>query len=111
MEKLIQAPIVWIKRIQSVGQAAYYVSKYVGKEPGHFDDCKRYWRTQNYELTKYVPEPIDGDWQEQWHYYCMSQAFMVGMYEFLGFKFEHIGGVEVGRELKPPWKRFEDATL
>ncbi len=111
MRELINAPIVWIKRIRSTDQMAHYVSKYVGKEPGHFPSCKRYWRTQDYELTKYEAPTIEGDWTENWTYYAWSLDVMQAYYEFLGYRFEAIGGMAVGRDTKPRWRRHSDAEL
>jgi hypothetical protein len=111
MDRLIGAKIVDIRRVRSTGQAAHYISKYVGKEPGHFNSCKRYWRTQDYEIEKYVADPIEGDWTATWNYHAWSLDVMRGMYEFLGFKFETIGGMAVGREPERTWRRFEDKTI
>lgn len=111
MRRLIGAFMVDIRRVRSTDQAAHYISKYVGKEPGHFNSCKRYWRTQDYELTKYVVDTIEGDWTEKWTYHDWSADVMREMYEFLGFKFETVGGVAVGREPERRWRRFEDATI
>lgn len=46
------APICDIRRIRSVKHAARYVAKYIGKQPHQFGTCKRYWRSQGYELDK-----------------------------------------------------------
>lgn len=51
MRDLIGAPIVDIRRVRSAKQAAAYVAKYVGKDPVTFAGCKRYWRSQDWELT------------------------------------------------------------
>jgi len=111
MRELINAPIVDIRRVRSTDQAAHYISKYIGKEPGHFKSCKRYWRTQDYELTKYVADPIEGDWTAKWTYYAWSLDAMQGMYEFLGYRFEAVGDMAVGRKPARRWRRFEDATI
>lgn len=111
MRRLIGAPIVDIRQIKSLKQVANYIAKYIGKEPHRFETCKRYWRTQSWELVKYVPDTIEGDWSETWTYHAWSQDAMLGYYTFLGFEFERIGGMEVGRQKKPPWRRFEDATI
>jgi hypothetical protein len=50
MDFWMKAPIVYIVRCTSNRNAARYVSKYIGKEPGKFGTCKRYWQTQNYQL-------------------------------------------------------------
>jgi hypothetical protein len=74
MKALIGAPIVDIRQVKNQGQVAHYISKYIGKEPHRFDTCKRYWRTQSWELINYVPDPIEGDWSEGWTYYQWSCA-------------------------------------
>lgn len=45
----MDAPIVWIDKVTSRRNASRYVSKYIGKAPGKFGSCKRYWQTQNYQ--------------------------------------------------------------
>ena len=107
MRRLINAPICDIRRVRSTDQAAYYISKYIGKEPGHFQGSKRYWRTQDYELSKYVVEPIEGDWSATWSYSAWSLDAMRSMYEFLGYQFEDVGGMAVGREPAPPGAKFK----
>ena len=59
MEALIGAPIVDIRRIQSVRKAAAYIAKYVGKDPSAFEGCKRYWRSQDWEPK--VAKDNDGE--------------------------------------------------
>jgi len=49
MRTAIGAPIVDIRRCNSTRAAAKYVSKYVGKAPGKFGTCKRYWQTKDYD--------------------------------------------------------------
>lgn len=48
MKRMINAPIVDIRRVKGKRQAAAYVAKYVGKKPTHFEGTKRYWRSQDY---------------------------------------------------------------
>jgi len=50
MKAELGAPVVDIRRIWNPKRAAYYVAKYVGKDPERFDGCKRYWSSQDYEL-------------------------------------------------------------
>lgn len=59
MAHLVNAPIVDIRRVKGNHMIASYVAKYVGKEPGKFGTCKRYWRTKDYQLD--FPRPRD-DW-------------------------------------------------
>lgn len=50
MRALINAPIVDIRRVKGKRMVSIYVAKYVGKEPGKFGTCKRYWRTRDYQI-------------------------------------------------------------
>ena len=56
------APVVHVTVVKSRKHAAYYVSKYMGKSPGKFGSCKRYWQTRNYQ----IPEEEDeyGGWHK-----------------------------------------------
>jgi hypothetical protein len=67
MLDLMGAPIVDVRRIFEQGRVAAYVAKYIGKDPTKWDKCKRYWRSQDYELEarKYVKaEGLDDEWWE-----------------------------------------------
>lgn len=59
MDELIEAPIVDIRRVGHVRNAARYVAKYVGKGPKAFASLKRYWSTPKYDLTRPKKEPSD----------------------------------------------------
>ena len=59
MRALIDAPVVDIRRVKGQRMISSYIAKYVGKEPGKFGTCKRYWRTRDYQLD--FPRPHD-DW-------------------------------------------------
>lgn len=59
MRSLIDAPIVDIRRVKGKRMIAQYIAKYVGKEPGKFGTCKRYWRTRDYQVD--LQRPRD-DW-------------------------------------------------
>lgn len=50
LEQLIGAKIVDIRYVRSPKHVAWYVAKYIGKEPHQFGTLKRYWRS-----TKYLP--------------------------------------------------------
>lgn len=52
MRKLIKAPHVWINKLRSDKRAAYYVTKYVTKEPAQFGKLKRYWQSADYNTDK-----------------------------------------------------------
>ncbi len=66
MKRLINAPIVEIEQVKNKKKLAYYISKYIGKDPQRFESCKRYWSTRDYQLTKYEPEPPEGRWDPSW---------------------------------------------
>ena len=52
LRELARAPIVWIERIQPGRSLAAYISKYVGKDPHHFQGCKRFWRSLDWIVQK-----------------------------------------------------------
>lgn len=61
MKDLIDAPIVDIRRVQSTGKVAAYVSKYLGKAPHRFEGTKRYWSTRDYQVIPWEkPEQLPG---------------------------------------------------
>lgn len=49
MTELLDSPHVDIRRIDNKGRVAAYVAKYCGKAPHHFGNCKRYWKSKDYE--------------------------------------------------------------
>ncbi len=66
MNSLMMAPVVDIRRVRNKKKLAYYISKYMGKDPHRFQTCKRYWCTRDWELTQFEPEPIPGRWEHSW---------------------------------------------
>lgn len=67
MDELIAAPIVDIRKVGSVKNAARYVAKYVGKGPKAFAALKRYWQSTGWDLER-VPrvkgeEKPDSGWR------------------------------------------------
>lgn len=54
MADLLQSPIVHISAIRGRRQSARYAAKYLSKENGKFGTCKRYWSSQDYEITRWV---------------------------------------------------------
>lgn len=66
MRRLIDAPIVDVRRVQDQGRAAAYVAKYVGKDPHAFNRCKRWWRSRNFEVDPDDFEPIMDRCIEWW---------------------------------------------
>lgn len=47
-DELLNAPVVWIERINAAAKIAAYVAKYIGKAPHKFSGVKRYWRSLDY---------------------------------------------------------------
>lgn len=66
MAELMEAPVVDIRRVRDKSKLAYYISKYMGKDPHRFSSCKRYWQTRGWEVEKYEPAPPRGWWAEKW---------------------------------------------
>lgn len=54
-EELTGDFMVDIRKVKNGAAAARYVAKYIGKAPHKFGNCKRYWKTKNYDLG----EPTD----------------------------------------------------
>ena len=48
MHELIDSHRVDVRRVYGPLQTAYYISKYVSKDPSRFTGTKRYWRSQDY---------------------------------------------------------------
>lgn len=48
MAELMGAPVVDIRYIRSKKTVAFYIFKYIGKEPFQFGTLKRYWRSKRY---------------------------------------------------------------
>lgn len=67
MDELIEAPIVDIRKVGAVKNAARYVAKYVGKGPKAFAALKRYWQSKGYsqnpETIKAKGEKPDSGWR------------------------------------------------
>lgn len=66
MNELIQAPIVDIRRVNSVRAAAQYVAKYVSKGPKGFGSLKRYWATPGYDLSGKRKRERDIERDQNW---------------------------------------------
>lgn len=72
MERRGLGKIVDIRKIKGKAQAAYYVSKYMGKEPRRYDGCKRYWTS-----TKFVPKrpKVEKDPSVKWFIEPNGEAY------------------------------------
>ncbi len=58
MADYINAPIVDIRRVDSINAAVKYVAKYITKKPEQFGTAKRYWKSTGYELSEKPTLPI-----------------------------------------------------
>lgn len=77
MQELIDAPIVDIRRIDSAGRAAKYVSKYVGKDPRQFGTHKRYHRSKDWRIEPKPEKPAQPLPGQKWerHSFHISKWF------------------------------------
>jgi len=48
--ELLNAPIVYVQRIDNARNVAAYVAKYLTKQDVRVGTCKRYWQTKGYDL-------------------------------------------------------------
>lgn len=60
-EEITGSFMVDIRAIKTEGQAAFYVTKYVGKDLAAFEGCKRWWRSHDYN----EPKADDPEWQRR----------------------------------------------
>jgi len=58
MERLIDAPIVWIKKIDDPKAIVKYIGKYITKKPAQFGTSKRYWQSRNYQIKDEYQKPV-----------------------------------------------------
>lgn len=99
MEEYADGPNVWIAQVKSARSASRYVAKYVSKGPGRFGGCKRYWRSQHYqidEIDPYTPGAEDGPC---WFYTPASLGELADAYRAQGW---HVVAVENGGWLAVP---------
>ena len=103
MRALTGSPIVDIRKVRSVKQAASYISKYIGKAPHRFETCKRYWCTRSWDLSDYEPEPMEGDWSKAWEVRDRSLAWCIALWELNGMTIVHHGRMVEGvHQVVPP---------
>ena len=102
MRELTGSPIVDIRKVRSVKQAASYISKYIGKAPHRFETCKRYWRTKNWDQSTFEKEPMEGDWSRAWEVRDRSLEWCIALWEGLGMTIVHHGRMVEGVHRKVP---------
>jgi len=67
MTELIDSPVQDVRQVYGLNKVAWYVSKYISKNPHRFEGVKRYWRSLDY-----LTPPADTDQDEEaeipyWH--------------------------------------------
>lgn len=102
MDALMQSPIVDIRRVRSVGMAAAYVSKYVGKEPHRFETCKRYWYSRGWDLSDYEAPPPDPRWSTSWECRDRPLATVEADWRIMGWHTHRDDGMLYGSARPPP---------
>lgn len=95
-----------IRKIETVGQAAYYCAKYIGKDLASFASCKRWWRSHDYQIV----DP-DDDWhtrkKARWSRWEAELGLVVSALRSLGAAVTYKGKEEI--EWRRPLSR--DVTM
>lgn len=91
MASLADSPIVDIRAVKGKAQIARYVTKYIGKAPGKFGTCKRYWQSKHYATWKrWYPRNLD-DYRAGWSRHQRTALEMVVLLHWQGFRFAKDG--------------------
>lgn len=108
LEELIGAKVVDIRYIRDKKKVAFYIAKYIGKEPRQFGTLKRYWRSLKY-LAMTAKEKkrlrnagarfylLDCHWKG-YHSWIMEHCEIAG-YKLTRNSFE----IEWPDDTEPPW--------
>lgn len=108
LEHLIGAKIVDIRYIRSKKAVAFYIAKYIGKEPFQFGTLKRYWRSLKYLKMSNKEKKrlrnagarffmIDAHWKT---YFC----WLLDTFRIQGLKVKRDGfSMEWPPDREPPW--------
>jgi len=102
MAALIEAPIMDIRAVKSVRHVAYYLAKYVGKDPHHFGTCKRYWTTRDWRVEHPVPEAPDPIWTTVWYVSKWPLAVLAAGWKAKGWDTAMEGTMLVAMAREPP---------
>lgn len=88
MRDLIGAPIVDIRRVRGVRQAAQYIAKYIAKAPERFEGCKRYWRSLDYFVEH--PERTGFTFRDArfWVRVEVPYVDLIAAHQALGYRFD-----------------------
>ena len=100
-DELLDAPIVWIEKIDQHRGVATYVSKYVGKDPTKFAGSKRYWKSPDYERRPPRAGPIAGDDPIWWSIDDAAIKMVVHRWLSLGYGVEWLSPSHARRTIPP----------
>lgn len=95
MNELIAAPIVDIRKVGHVKNAARYVAKYVGKGPKAFASLKRYWQSKNYAPAARKASLEPEQWANQWRVWKEPLVFIRDILAQWGASVEWINEHEI----------------
>lgn len=102
MRKMTGAPIVDIRAVKSKKAVAYYISKYIGKQPHRFATCKRYWQTRSWKVPVEAVEEENGFWSNDWYIVKRSVPELEELWRSLGFDVQQEGHMVVAMREVPP---------
>jgi hypothetical protein len=101
---------IFINKIATTGQAAFYAAKYIGKDLHAFAHCKRWWRSHGYS------EGVTDDYQPSQRYgpptrYLASVHNLFHVLRYEGFTLERHGRDGIRWHAPPDWPLPLDALL
>ncbi len=102
MRDLLDAPIVDIRAVKNARHVAFYMAKYIGKDPHRFGTCKRYWRTRSYRLAEVERVPEDPVWSDLWHVSKYHLAALAAVWKHRGYDVQYEGDMLVAMREVPP---------
>jgi len=97
LRKLTGASVVDVQRVEDKKKLAWYIAKYIGKDPHRFETCKRYWSTQGWELTKFEPQKPPGRWHSNWEIRRVSLWELAEEWRAEGREVEETGSTILAR--------------
>lgn len=95
MDRLMSSPIVDIRKVDNSRHAAFYVAKYLGKDPTPFGTLKRYWQTQDWQLYKPAPQERSEIDRQGWVYMPMALPSLIALYTHDGYRIVRSDAAEV----------------
>jgi len=102
MGDLIEAPVMDIRAVKSQRHVAYYLAKYIGKDPHHFGTLKRYWTTRSWRVEFPVVEPENPIWTGLWYVCKWPLAVLAAGWKAKGWDVQMEDGTLVAMARDPP---------